>query len=108
MRRLAARWLLAAALVVAQLGIHAHALSHLGNALSGHDGGIHQTKHDPASCLAFEAAAGAAVAPSGLILGGEAPDASRGSPPPIRSFPRSRSLASRAGRRLSVPDLPVK
>ena len=75
MRRLAARWLLALALVVAQLGIHAHALSHLGDALSGNDGGIHQTKHDPASCLAFEAAAGAAVAPSGLALGGEAPAA---------------------------------
>jgi hypothetical protein len=73
MRRLAARWFLALALVLAQLGIHAHALSHLGDALSGHDGGIHQTKHDPASCLAFEAAAGAAVAPSSLPLGAESP-----------------------------------
>jgi len=74
MRRLALHWLLGLALVVAQLGIHAHALSHLGDARSGHDGGFQQTKHDPASCLAFEAAAGAALAPSGLALGGEAPD----------------------------------
>jgi len=98
MRRLAARCLLAAALVVAQLGIHAHALSHLGNALSGHDGGIHQTKHDPASCLAFEAAAGAAVAPSGLTLGGEGPDAVAGfacADPLLPSIALSR-FASRA------------
>jgi len=98
MRRLAARWLLALALVVAQLGIHAHALSHLGDALSGNDGGIHQTKHDPASCLAFEAAAGAAVAPSGLTLGGEAPAAVAGlasADPLLPSIALSR-FASRA------------
>ena len=73
MRRLALHWLLALALVVAQLGIHAHALSHLDKALHGYDGATHETGHDPASCLAFQAAAGAAVAPSGLTLGGEAP-----------------------------------
>ena len=73
MRRLAARWFLALALVFAQLGIHAHALSHLVDGLSGHDGRIQQTKHDPASCLAFEAAAGAADAPSSLPLGVEPP-----------------------------------
>ena len=98
MRRLAARWLLALALVVAQLGIHAHALSHLGDALSGNDGGIHQTKHDPASCLAFEAAAGAAVAPSGLAFGGETPDAVAGlasADPLLPSIALSR-FASRA------------
>ena len=109
MRRLALHWFLALALVVAQLGIHAHALSHLGKALYGQDGTVHQTNHDPASCLAFEAAAGAAVAPSGLTLGGEPPAAVAGAQlPPIRSFPPSRSLASRAGRRLSFPDLPVR
>ena len=103
MRRLAARWLLAAALVVAQLGIHAHALSHLSDALSGHDGGVQQTKHDPASCLAFEAAAGAAVAPSGLTLGGETPDAVAGlasADPLLPSIALSR-FASRAPPSLS-------
>jgi hypothetical protein len=98
MCRLAARWLLAAALVVAQLGIHAHALSHLDKALHGHDGAIHQTGHDPASCLAFEAAAGAAVAPSGLTLVGDAPDAVAGlasADPLLPVIARSR-FASRA------------
>ena len=66
--RRAVHWLLAAALVVAQLGIHAHALSHLGKALYGHDGTI-QTNDDAPSCLAFDAAAGGAVAPPALSLG---------------------------------------
>jgi uncharacterized membrane protein YphA (DoxX/SURF4 family) len=98
MRRLAARWLLALALVVAQLGIHAHALSHLGGALSGNDGGIHQTKHDPASCLAFQAAAAAAVGPSGFALGGEAPTAvaGLGSADPLLPSTALSRFASRA------------
>ena len=75
MRRRILHWLLALALVAAQFGVQAHALSHLGKALYGQDGAVHQTGHDPASCLAFDAAAGAAVATSGLILGCEAPDA---------------------------------
>jgi hypothetical protein len=98
MRRLALHWLLALALVVAQLGIHAHALSHLGGALYAQDGTIHHTNHDPASCLAFEAAAGAAVAPSGLILGGEPPAAVAGvgsADPLLPSIALSR-FASRA------------
>ena len=45
MRRLALRWLLALALVVAQFGVHAHALSHLGAALHGQDSGF-QVDHD--------------------------------------------------------------
>jgi hypothetical protein len=73
MRRLALHWFLAAALVVAQLGIQAHALSHLGEALYGHDGVAHHTDHKAEVCLAFDAAAGAAVTPSALPLGGEAP-----------------------------------
>jgi hypothetical protein len=78
MRRRALHWLLAAALILAQFGIQAHALSHLGEALSGHDGTIHQTSHDPAACLAFDAAAGAAVARSALTLDGEPPAAVAG------------------------------
>lgn len=73
MRRRALHWLLAAALVFAQFGVHAHALSHLGKALNGPDGTLQQTGHDPASCLAFEAAAGGAATSSALPLGGEAP-----------------------------------
>ena len=98
MRRFALHWLLALALVVAQLGIHAHALSHLDEALYGQDGKLQQTKHDPASCLAFEAAAGAAVASSALVLGGAAPDAVAGltsADPLLPSIALSR-FASRA------------
>ena len=73
MPRRALHWLLAAALVVAQFGIQAHALSHLAKALHAHDGTIQQTNDDPASCLAFDAAAGGAVAPSALPLGAEPP-----------------------------------
>lgn len=75
MRRRALHWLLAAALVFAQLGVQAHGLSHLGQALSGQDGTFQQTSHDPATCLAFEAAAGGAVASAALPLGGETPHA---------------------------------
>ena len=78
MRRRALHWLLAAALVFAQFGVQAHALSHLGKVLSGQDGTAQQTKHDPATCLAFEAAAGGAGAPPTLPLGGEAPHAVAG------------------------------
>ena len=75
MRRLALHWLLAVALVLAQLGIQAHALSHAGAGLHGHDGPVQQSDHDPASCIAFGAAAGGAVPSSALPLGAEAPHA---------------------------------
>ena len=78
MRRRALHWLLAAALVFAQFGVQAHALSHLGKVLSGQDGTFQQTSHDPATCLAFETAAGGAVTPAALPLGGEAPRAVAG------------------------------
>jgi hypothetical protein len=78
MRRFALHWFLAAALVVAQLGLHAHTLSHLGDARYGSDGWVHQTDHDPAACLAFDAAAGGAVTPSAFALVGEAPRALAG------------------------------
>ena len=98
MRRLALHWLLALALAVAQLGIQAHALSHLGYALYGDDSGVQQTKHDPASCLAFEAAAGGAATSTGLALGGETPDGVAGlasADPLLPSIALSR-FASRA------------
>ena len=68
MRRLALHWLLAAALVLAQLGIFAHALSHLDRALRGHDGAVHHTDHKAETCLAFAAASGGAAASSALPL----------------------------------------
>ena len=74
MRRSVLNWLLAAALVFAQLGVQAHALAHAGKVLQGQDGALQQSGHDPASCLAFDAAAGGALAsfPS-LPLAAEAP-----------------------------------
>src|SRR5262245_42158045 len=78
MRRRALHWLLAAALVFAQFGVHAHALSHLGKVVNGQDGTYQQTGHDPASCLAFEAAAGGAATSSALPLSGEALHAAAG------------------------------
>ena len=109
MRRRALHWLLAAALVFAQLGVQAHALSHLGKALSGQDGTFQQTSHDPATCLAFEAAAGGAVTPVRRFRSAAKRRLpSPGSPPPIRSFRPLRSLASRVGRHLSSPDPPVR
>jgi hypothetical protein len=72
-RRLLAHWFLALALVLAQVGIHAHALSHLEEVLYGHDGGVEHPGHGAELCLAFDAAAGGAVAPSALPLGCPAP-----------------------------------
>jgi hypothetical protein len=75
MRRPVLHWLLAAALVLAQLGVQAHALSHAGKALHGQDGALQQSGHDPASCLAFDAAAGGAPASTALPLVAEVPHA---------------------------------
>jgi hypothetical protein len=68
MRRLAARWLLALALVVAQLGIHAHALSHL----YGNDGGG-KVNHGQNVCAAFTAGVGGAVGWGDLPLQADVP-----------------------------------
>jgi hypothetical protein len=97
MRRRALHWLLAAALVFAQLGVHAHGLSHLGKALYGQDGAAQQTSHDPATCLAFETAAGGAVTAAALPLGGEAPHTVAGLAPTDPLLP-SLALARFASR----------
>ena len=97
MRRRALHWLLAAALVFAQFGVHAHALSHVGKVLNGQDGTFQQTSHDPATCLAFEAAAGGAVTSAALPLGGEAPHAVAGLAPTDPLLP-SLALARFASR----------
>jgi hypothetical protein len=60
MRQRLARFVLAAALVVAQYGVHAHALSHLDEALYWQDGLAH-SDHAPEVCVAFDAASGGAA-----------------------------------------------
>ncbi len=62
MRRRAAHWLLAGALVVAQLGVHAHAVSHL----TAVPHGDVPADHGTAVCVAFVAAAGGAL-PAGAL-----------------------------------------
>ena len=98
MRRLALHWFLALALVFAQLGVQAHALSHAGAGLHGHDGPVEQSDHDPASCLAFGAAAGGGVPSSALSLGAEAPHAvpALGSADPLLPSIALSRFASRA------------
>jgi hypothetical protein len=60
MRERFARVFLAAALVVSQYGVHAHALSHLDEALYGQDGGV-PPDHELEVCVAFVAASGGAA-----------------------------------------------
>lgn len=97
MRRLALHGLLGLALVIAQLGLHTHALSHLDEARYGHDGALHYPVHAPELCLAFEAAAGGAGAPAALPLDGEAPRAFAGLAPADPLLP-SLALARFASR----------
>lgn len=103
MRRVAARCLLAVALVVAQYGVHAHALSHLEKVRSGHDAGA-PVNHAPEVCLAFIAASGGAPPASGLPLHtGAAPDACA-APAPADPFLPSLALTRFASR---APPLPA-
>jgi hypothetical protein len=70
MRQRLGRLLLAAALVLAQYGVNAHALSHLDEALYG-DGFDHAAE----ICVAFDAVSGGAAPSSELAIGGvPAPD----------------------------------
>jgi hypothetical protein len=71
MHRLAAHWLLAVALVVAQHGVYAHALSHLEEDLHGHDGDA-KVDHGRDVCAAFAAASGGAVGSNDAPLCAEA------------------------------------
>jgi hypothetical protein len=64
MRQRLGRLLLAAALVLAQYGVNAHALSHLDEALYG-DGFDHAAE----ICVAFDAASGGAPPSGGLAPG---------------------------------------
>jgi hypothetical protein len=81
------RWLLALALVVAQHGVHAHALSHLEEALYGD---VHPD-HGAEVCVAFVAASGGAVGPGDLPLpAGPAPS---GLVPPAPADPLLPPLA---------------
>jgi len=72
MRRLLPRLFLAAALVVAQHGVYAHALSHLEEDLYGHDGDA-QVDHGRDVCAAFAGASGGAVGSGDPSLHAAAP-----------------------------------
>jgi len=63
MRQRLARLFLAAALVVAQHGVYAHALSHLEEDLYAHDGDA-RVDHGREVCAAFAAASGGVVGSS--------------------------------------------
>jgi hypothetical protein len=81
MRRLLPRLFLAAALVVAQHGVYAHALSHFEADLYGDDGdGL--LDHGRDVCAAFVAASGGAVGSGEVSLDAEgSPDRSVGPAP---------------------------
>jgi hypothetical protein len=90
MRQLLPRLFLAAALVVAQLGVHAHALSHLGRALHGQDGSP-PASHPAELCVAFVAAASGALPAGDLPLAAaEVPDAVTAPAPTDPFLPPSR------------------
>jgi hypothetical protein len=98
-----ARLFLAAALVVAQHGVFAHALSHLDKARYGHDGGA-PAGHPAGVCVAFAAAAGSALASSDLPLHGDAPPDHFVGPAPGDPFLRPLALTRFASR---APPLPA-
>jgi hypothetical protein len=103
MRQRLARLFLAAALVVAQHGVYAHALSHLENALYGHDGGV-PPKHAPEICLAFVAASGGAPATGDLPLHVNAASNDAVAPAPADPFLPPLALTRFASR---APPLPA-
>jgi hypothetical protein len=59
--RLVRAWLLGVALVFAQHGVYAHALSHFGETSDGHDSHA-PAEHPREVCIAYAAASGAAAA----------------------------------------------
>jgi hypothetical protein len=103
MRQRLARLFLAAALVVAQHGVYAHALSHLDEARYGHDGGV-PAKHAPEVCVAFVAAAGGAVASSDPPLSAAAPQDHFVGPAPADPLLAPLALTRFASR---APPLPI-
>ncbi len=107
MRRLAAHWLLAVALVVAQHGVYAHALSHLGDDLHEDEGGS-KLDHGRDVCAAFTGASGGVVGSGDLPLhGAAAPTPVVGSAPadPLLPSLALTRFASRAPPPASSPAL---
>ena len=103
MRRLLPRLFLAAALVVAQYGVFAHALSHLAKTPYGHDGGA-PAEHPRGVCVAFVAASGGAVPSSDLPLPADAPPDPFVGPAPADPLLPSLALTRFASR---APPLPA-
>jgi hypothetical protein len=103
MRQPLARLFLAAALVVAQYGVFAHALSHLGEAAYGHDGSV-PAGHAPEVCVAFGAASGGALPSNDLPLQTDAAPAACAAPAPADPFLPPLALTRFASR---APPLPA-
>lgn len=103
MRRLLPRLFLAAALVVAQHGVYAHALSHLEEDLYGNDGGA-KVNHGPDVCAAFTAGSGGAVGSGDLPLHADAPPDHFVAPAPADPLLPSLALTRFASR---APPLPA-
>jgi hypothetical protein len=98
MRQLLARLFLAAALVAAQHGVYAHALSHLDEAIHGHDGDV-QSDHGSEVCVAFASASGGAAGSGDASLPVDAPVHGLTTPPladPLLPSPALTRFASRA------------
>ena len=103
MRQLLPRLFLAAALVVAQHGVHAHALSHLGKTPYGQDGGP-PANHPAEVCLAFAAASGGAVGSGELPVCADAPPDHFSGPAPTNPLLAPLALTRFASR---APPLPA-
>lgn len=103
MRRLLPRLFLAAALVVAQHGVLAHALSHVGKAPYGEDGGA-PANHPAEVCVAFVAAAGGALPSGDLTLAADDVPPAVTAPAPADPFLPPLALTRFASR---APPLPA-
>jgi hypothetical protein len=103
MRQLLSRLVLAAALVVAQHGVYAHALSHVGKTPYGQDGST-PAKHPAAVCLAFVAAASGALPSGDLPLTADEAPAAVAAPAPADPFLPPLALTRFASR---APPLPT-
>ena len=103
MRQLLPRLFLAAALVVAQQGVLAHALSHLGKTPYGQDGGA-PAKHPVEVCVAFVAAGSGALPSGDLPLAAEKVPDALAAPAPADPFLPPIALTRFASR---APPLPA-
>lgn len=103
MRQLLARLLLAAALVAAQHGVYAHALSHLGT-VHGPDGDV-PSSHGTEVCVAFASASGGAVGSGDAASHGDASVSGCAAPALADPLLPSLALARFASRAPPLPPL---